>query len=48
MENKNFSWDSFLVPYELAIEGFIVKFESIKKQYILNRLYNPIDRKSVV
>lgn len=43
MENKNFSWDSFLVPYELAIEGFIVKFESIKKQYILNRLYNPIE-----
>lgn len=43
MENKNFSWDGFLVPYELAIEGFIVKFESIKKQYILNNLYNPIE-----
>lgn len=43
MENKNFNWDSFLVPYELAIEGFIVKFESIKKQYILNNLYNPIE-----
>lgn len=43
MEKIKFNWESFLVPYELAIEGFVVKFESIKKQYILNGLYNPIE-----
>ena len=40
--NSN-DWQSFLLPYELAVEGFIVKLESIRKQYILKGLYNPIE-----
>ncbi|HHU21000.1 MAG TPA: GTP pyrophosphokinase family protein [Acholeplasma sp.] len=40
--NSN-GWQSFLLPYELAVEGFIVKLESIRKQYILKGLYNPIE-----
>lgn len=43
MNLENFNWDVFLTPYELAISGFIVKFESIRKQYILNNLPNPIE-----
>jgi putative GTP pyrophosphokinase len=40
---ETFDWDVFLQPYELAITGFIIKFESIKKQYILKEKKNPIE-----
>lgn len=43
IEKNNFNWDRFLQPYELAVEGFILKFEGIKKQYQLNGLYCPIE-----
>lgn len=39
----NFNWDIFLQPYELAITGFIIKLEAMKKQYILKGLKNPIE-----
>ena len=29
----NFDWKKFLQPYELAVEGFILKIEGIRKQY---------------
>lgn len=40
---ENFSWEHFLQPYELAVEGFILKFEGIKKQYKLQNTYCPIE-----
>ena len=38
-----FNWEVFLQPYELAITGFIIKLESMKKQYILKGMKNPIE-----
>ena len=43
MEKEKFSWEHFLQPYELAVEGFILKFEGIKKQYKLQNTYCPIE-----
>ena len=43
MEKEKFSWEHFLQPYELAVEGFILKFEGIKKQYKLKNTYCPIE-----
>ena len=40
---ENFEWSKFLQPYELAVEGFILKFEGIKKQYQLRKEYCPIE-----
>lgn len=40
---EKFEWDLFLQPYELAVEGFILKFEGIKKQYQLEGTYCPIE-----
>lgn len=40
---ENFNWDVFLQPYELAISGFIIKLESMKKQFILREMKNPIE-----
>lgn len=40
---ENFNWDKFLQPYELAVEGFILKFEGIKKQYQLREESCPIE-----
>ena len=41
--NELFNWDIFLQPYELAVEGFLLKMESIKNQYHKNNLYCPIE-----
>lgn len=43
MEKDNFDWKLFLQPYELAVEGFILKIEGIKKQYQLQKTYCPIE-----
>lgn len=43
MNEKDFKWEVFLQPYELAIQGFIIKFEAIKKQHILRGMKNPIE-----
>ena len=39
--NDNFNWNEFLQPYSLAVEGFILKIEGIKKQYQMKKLYCP-------
>ena len=36
MNEKDFNWGQFLQPYELAVEGFVLKFDSIKKEYELS------------
>lgn len=41
--NKNYDWNSFLQPYELAVEGFILKMDGIKKQYHLKNIHCPIE-----
>lgn len=40
---ENINWSKFLQPYELAVEGFILKIEGIKKQYELRGEYCPIE-----
>lgn len=39
----DFNWDAFLQPYELAINGFIIKLESMRRQYILKNEKNPFE-----
>ena len=36
-------WKSFLLPYELAVSGFIMKLGAIKKEYILKGENSPIE-----
>ena len=43
MDEKTINWPQFLQPYEQAVNGFILKLESIKKQYILAGQKNPIE-----
>jgi putative GTP pyrophosphokinase len=39
----NFDWEKFLQPYELAVEGFILKIEGIRKQYEIRGIHCPIE-----
>ncbi len=41
--NELFNWELFLQPYQLAVEGFILKIEGIKHQYHLANQYCPIE-----
>ena len=41
MKMREIEWERFLQPYELAVEGFILKIEGIKKQYQLRGEYCP-------
>lgn len=43
MTEETINWPQFLQPYELAVDGFVMKLESIKKQYILAGKKNPIE-----
>lgn len=43
MNDQQLQWKIFLEPYELAVEGFILKFEGIKKQYQTRGEYCPIE-----
>ena len=43
IKKENFRWDKFLQRYELAVEGFILKMEGIKKQHYLNGISCPIE-----
>ncbi len=43
MNKENFNWRLFLQPYALAVEGFILKIEGIKRQYQLRKTYCPIE-----
>ena len=36
-------WKSFLLPYEMAVSGFIMKLRAIKKEYILKGESSPIE-----
>ena len=36
-------WNDFILPYELAMEGFMLKLESMRKQYDSKGMYNPIE-----
>jgi putative GTP pyrophosphokinase len=41
--NENVYWKTFLLPYELAVGGFLIKLESLRKAFILKKVYNPIE-----
>ena len=43
MTEDTINWLQFLQPYELAVNGFVMKLESIKKQYILAGERSPIE-----
>ncbi len=43
MKEDSFNWAQFLQPYELAVSGFVLKLESIKKQHILAGEKSPIE-----
>lgn len=43
MINENRFWNSFLLPYELAVSGFIIKLESIRKEFLFKKISNPIE-----
>lgn len=43
VKDENFEWNKFLQPYELAVEDFMLKMEGIKKQFLLNGKYCPIE-----
>lgn len=43
MNENNINWDEFLQPYEQAVQGFILKLNSIKKQLVLAGKKNPIE-----
>ena len=43
MNKREFNWNHFLQPYELAVEGFILKIEGIKKQYQWKKIYCQIE-----
>lgn len=43
MINESLYWKSFLLPYELAVGGFIIKLESIRKGFILKYGNSPIE-----
>jgi putative GTP pyrophosphokinase len=43
MNAENLYWKKFLLPYELAVGGFLIKLESLRKDFILRNVYNPIE-----
>lgn len=43
INKESFSWNLFLQPYEIAVAGFILKMEGIKKQYNLYGMNCPIE-----
>lgn len=42
-DQELFNWVKFLQPYELAVEGFILKMEGIRKQYVVRGIHCPIE-----
>ena len=38
-----FDWVKFLQTYELAVEGFVLKMEGIRKQYLIRGIHCPIE-----
>jgi putative GTP pyrophosphokinase len=43
MINESSYWKSFLLPYELAVGGFIIKLESMRKDFLLKNSSSPIE-----
>lgn len=43
MINESIYWKSFLLPYELAVGGFIIKLESMRKDFLLKNSSSPIE-----
>ncbi|HNZ50274.1 MAG TPA: GTP pyrophosphokinase family protein [Bacilli bacterium] len=43
MINENLYWQSFLLPYELAVGGFIIKLEAMRKEFLFKKVNNPIE-----
>lgn len=43
MINESNYWKSFLLPYELAVAGFIIKLEAMRKDFILKNSSSPIE-----
>ena len=43
MVNENRFWHAFLLPYELAVSGFIIKLESLRKEFLFKKVNNPIE-----
>ncbi|MDD4000237.1 MAG: GTP pyrophosphokinase family protein [Bacilli bacterium] len=43
MENESLFWKTFLLPYELAVGGFLIKLESLRKGFLLRNVHNPIE-----
>lgn len=43
VDEQNINWEQFLQPYELAVQGFVLKFDSIKKEYELAGKHCPIE-----
>ena len=41
MINESNYWKSFLLPYELAVGGFIIKLESMRKDFKLKNAISP-------
>lgn len=41
MDNRN--WDTFLIPYEQAVEELKIKFKGIRKEYKKREEYSPIE-----
>lgn len=43
MINESNYWKGFLLPYELAVAGFIIKLEAMRKDFILKNSSSPIE-----
>ncbi len=42
-QEELFNWVKFLQTYELAVEGFVLKIEGIRKQYLIRGMHCPIE-----
>ncbi|MBQ8293522.1 MAG: GTP pyrophosphokinase family protein [Bacilli bacterium] len=42
-QEELFNWVKFLQTYELAVEGFVLKIEGIRKQYLIRGIHCPIE-----
>ena len=43
MESVDINWITFLQPYKLAVDNFVLKLGTIKRQYTTYGLKNPIE-----
>lgn len=43
LDEKTINWNLFLQPYELAVDGFVLKLKAVSKQYRLSGKKTPIE-----